>query len=73
MRLSSTVEEKAERERRERRMQYASSLPALKVPQHLTKRAGAGGGGGDRFPLHLAKPVFRGVCTWPEWDSCILN
>ena len=39
MRLSSTVEEKAERERRERRMQYASSLPALKVPQHLTKRA----------------------------------
>lgn len=35
MRVSTNQEEKAAQERRERRMQYASSLPAIKVPPHL--------------------------------------
>ena len=35
MRVSSHQEEKEAKERRERRMTYATSLPAIRVPPHL--------------------------------------
>ena len=59
MRVSSHQEEKDAKERRERRMTYATSLPAIKVPPHLQANSPAYGTppGGGHGVKHAATSV----------------
>ena len=61
MRVSSHQEEKDAKERRERRMTYATSLPAIRVPPHLQASSSPSSGGG-----HGVKHAATSVAYLPS-------